>query len=88
MSDLVQINLGRLKDKRDDIVSFLEAKLGVSSVVEGGKIVLSEEAGPVRMKDVKTYLKRYLHREGLRRETRILVEKGEVNFVEVEREEE
>ncbi|MFQ6134813.1 MAG: hypothetical protein ACE5KU_03230 [Nitrososphaerales archaeon] len=85
---MVQINLGKLKDRGDDIVSLLEEKLGVSPVLEGGKVLLEDEDNPVRMKDVKTYLKKYLHREGLRKDTRILVEKGEVNFVTVKREEE
>lgn len=85
---LVQINLGKLKDRGEDIASLLEKKLGVSPVLEGGKVLLEDEDNPVRMKDVKTYLKKYLHREGLRKDTRILVEKGEVNLVKVEREEE
>jgi hypothetical protein len=85
---LVQINLGKLKDRGDEIITMLEEKLGVSPVLEGGKILLEEEDRPVKMKDLKMYLKKYLHREGLRRDNRILVDKGEVNLVTIKRKEE
>ncbi len=88
MLGLVQINLGKLKDRGDEIIALLEEKLGVSPVLEGGKILLEEEDRPVKIKDVKTYLKKYLHREGLRKDTRILVDKGEVNLVTIKRKKE
>tara|TARA_B100001971_G_C17995323_1_gene434422 strand:+ start:202 stop:468 length:267 start_codon:yes stop_codon:yes gene_type:complete len=86
--DLVQINLGKSKVNGDDIVSLLNEKLGSSAVLEGKKILFEDEDKPVRMKDVKTYLKKYLHHEGLRKQIRILVDKGEINFVELQQEEE
>ena len=86
MFDLVQINLGKLKNG-EGIVLLLKDKLGVSPVLEGKKIILEDENNPVRIKDVKTYLKKFLHREGLRKKIRILVEKGEINLVEMEIEE-
>lgn len=83
MFDLVQINLGKLKNG-EGIVLLLKEKLGISAVLEGKKIILEDENNPVRIKDVKTYLKKFLHREGLRKKIRILVEKGEINLIEIE----
>jgi len=86
VSRLVTINLGDLKDMRDDVAALLEEKLGVKPVVDVGRIVL--EGTAVRARDVKLYLKKFLHRKGLRRDFRIFVEKGEVDLVALEREEE
>lgn len=83
---VVQINLGKLKNG-EDIVLLLKEKLGVSPVLDGKKIILEGENNLVRIKDVKTYLKKFLHREGLRKKIRILVEKGEINLIEMEIEE-
>ena len=88
MLDLVQINLGKSKVNGEDIVSLLNEKLGISPVLEGKKILFEDEDNPVRMKDIKTYLKKYLHREGLRKQIRMIVEHGEINFVELQLEEE
>ena len=88
MLDLVQINLGKSKVNGENIVSLLNEKLGGSAVLEGKRILFKDEDHPIRMKDVKTYLKKYLHHEGLRKQIRILVDKGEVIFVELQQEEE
>jgi hypothetical protein len=85
---LVQINLGKSKVSGDEIVSLLNEKLDSSAVLDGKKILFKDDDKPVRMKDVKTYLKKYLHRKGLRKQIRILVDKGEVIFVELQQEEE
>ncbi len=85
---MVQINLGKSKVSGDEIVSLLNEKLDSSAVLDGKKILFKDDDKPVRMKDVKTYLKKYLHRKGLRKQIRILVDKGEVIFVELQQEEE
>ena len=88
MLDLVQINLGKSKVNGENIVSLLNEKLGGSAELEGKRILFEDEDKSVRIKDVKTYLKKYLHREGLKKQIRILVDKGEVTLVELQQEEE
>ncbi len=85
---MVKINLGKLKNKESDVRAFLQEKLGVEPTVEGGSITVGDEDHPVKVGDVKTYLKRYVHREGLKKEARVLVEKGEVKIVQSKQEEE
>lgn len=85
---MIQINLGKLKSEAENIVSMLNEKTGISPKLEGNKILIEDEGKSVKTKDVKTYLKKYLHHEGLRKQTRILVEKNEINLVELKLEEE
>ncbi|MCL4435732.1 MAG: hypothetical protein M1503_00440 [Thaumarchaeota archaeon] len=75
---MVKINLGKLKNKESEIGAFLQEKLGATPSVGGGSITIGDEDHPVKVADVKTYLKRYIHREGLKNEVRVIVEKGEV----------
>lgn len=85
---MVKVNLGELKDVKDDLAALLERKLGVKPVVEGGGVVIEDDDKTVKVKDVKLHLKKFLHSKGLRRKFRILVEKGELNIVALEQEEE
>lgn len=80
--NVVQINLGKLKNG-EGLVLLIKEKLKVSSVLEGKKIIVKDEDKTVRMKDIKTILKKFLHHEGLRKNTRILIENGEVNLIEM-----
>jgi hypothetical protein len=85
---MVKINLGKLKNKGSDIGEFLQEKLGVIPTFEGGSITVGNEDQPVKISNVKTYLKRYIHIKGLKNEARVLVENGEVNIVQSKRVEE
>jgi hypothetical protein len=85
---LVKIHLGKMKNRGSEIGAFLEEKLGVAAVVEGSSITIGDVDNTVRVRDVKTYLKRYLHREGLKKEARTRVEGGELNIVPVKQSEE
>ncbi len=84
---LVRINLNKLKDKGQEIGSYLEEKLRVSSKFESGKFILIENDNDIRMKDLKTYLKKYIYREGLKNEIRILIHNREVNLKSIEKKE-
>lgn len=83
MFNLIQINLGKLKNG-EDLVLLIKEKLRASSILEGKKIILKNEDNLVRIKDIKTLLKKFLHREGLRKKTRILIDKGVVDIIDME----
>ena len=86
---MVSINLGPLKDRSSDLIAFLEEKVGVKPELEGDTITFKEgEEEPPRGGLIKTYVKRFLHREGLRKRYRVLREKGVLNIIEVKVEEE
>ena len=86
-SRMVSINLGPLKDRSNDLIAFLEEKVGVKPELEGDMITFKEgEKEPPHAGLIKTYLKRFLHREGLRKRYRVLREKGVLNIIKVEEE--
>jgi hypothetical protein len=86
----MKILLGTLKDKGDDLASFLEPRIGVKGEVSGGEIDIEDKSVKkgVRSRHVKTYVKRFLSMEKLRDKYRVLVEGGELRLVELETDEE
>jgi hypothetical protein len=76
---MVQIILEELKNKKDDIVTFLQDKLKTNVSVEGNKIIV-EEKTDVNKNEVKTYLKRFLHSEGVRKSHNIHIEKDVIKI--------
>jgi hypothetical protein len=76
---MVQIVLSEFRDKSDDIVKFLQDKLKTNVSVEGNRITV-EEKTEVNKNKVKTYLKRFLHREGVRKNYKINIEKDEIKI--------
>lgn len=86
---MLKIDLGKLKERSDDLATFLEEKLSIKPSMEGDEIILKDEEAKAKLKksSVKTYLKRYLHINDLRRSYRVLVESDELKFVELKVEE-
>ena len=86
----MKILLGTLKDKGDELASYLEPKIGVKGDVSGGAIEIEDKAlkQGIRSRHVKTYVKRFLSVKKVREDYRVLVEAGELRLVELEGEEE
>ena len=86
----MKILLGTLKDKGEELATFLEPRLGGKPKVGGGEIAfedLSMKEG-LRSRHVKTYIKRFLRKEKLPKDYRVLVESGELRIIEIEATEE
>ncbi len=86
----MKILLGSMKDKGDELATFLEPRIGVKAEVSGGELEIEDESmrKGVRSRHVKTYIKKFLSIEKLRKDYRILVEGGELRLVELVGEEE
>ncbi len=76
---MVSIKLGPLKDRGSDLLAFLEEKHDIQPGLEND-IITFEDAReePPRSSLIKTYLKRFLYREGLRKRYRVMCEKGTI----------
>ena len=86
----MKVVLGGLKDRAEELQSFLEPRVGVKPSVSGGELEMEESAirKGVRPRHVKTYVKRFLHQKGLRKTFRVLVNGSQLTIQELEREEE
>ncbi len=86
----MKILLGNLKDKADELVVFLEPRVGTKPKASGSEIEIEDGAirEGVKPRHVKTYVKRYLFQTGQRKAFRVLVEARELKLVELEGEEE
>jgi hypothetical protein len=82
----LKITLGTLKDKANELVSFLEPRVGSKPELSGGEIEIDEESARKGLKprQVKTYVKRFLYMNGVRKNYRVFVEGKELTIQEIE----
>jgi hypothetical protein len=82
----MKISLGTLKDKGDELVSFLEPRVGVKPSLSGDSVEIDDEAvrKGVKPRDVKTYIKRFLFMQGIRKNYRVFVSGKELTVQEIE----
>jgi len=82
----LKVSLGTLKDKGDDLVAFLEPRVGTKPSLSGGEIEIEDEAVKegVRPRHVKTYIKRFLYMNGVRKKYRVFVAGKELTIQEIE----
>ena len=86
----MKVVLGGLKDRAEELQSFLEPRVGAKPSVSGGELEMEDSAirKGVKARHVKTYVKRFLHQKGLRKTFRVLVNGSQLTIQELEREEE
>jgi hypothetical protein len=82
----LKVALGTLKDKGDDLVAFLEPRVGTKPSLSGGEIEIEDEEVKegVRPRHVKTYIKRFLYMNGVRKKYRVFVTGKELTIQEIE----
>jgi len=87
---MLKIELGDLKDKSEDLANFLEKRLKLKPSIEVNSLVLDDTKSKVKIKKslLKTYLKRYLHINDLRKSHRVLIKEDEITLVALKVEEE
>ena len=82
----MKVALGTLKDKGDDLVAFLEPRVGTKPSLSGGEIEIEDEEVKegVKPRHVKTYIKRFLYMNGVRKKYRVFVAGKELTIQEIE----
>ena len=82
----MKVALGTLKDKGDDLVAFLEPRVGTKPSLSGGEIEIEDEEVKegVKPRHVKTYIKRFLYMNGVRNKYRVFVAWKELTIQEIE----
>ena len=86
----MKITLGTLKDKGEDLVAFLEPRVGVKPLLSGDSVEIDDEGvrKGVKPRHVKTYIKRFLFMKGARKKYRVFVQGKELTVQEIELKEE
>jgi hypothetical protein len=86
----MKITLGTLKEKGDDLIAFLEPRVGVKPSISGDSMEIDDDGvrKGVKPRDVKTYIKRFLFMNGVRKKYRVFVQGKELTIQEIELEEE
>jgi hypothetical protein len=81
----LKVTLGTLKDKGDDLVAFLEPRVGTKPSLSGGEIEIEDDEvrEGVRPRHVKTYIKRFLYMNGVRKKYRVFVAGKELTVQEI-----
>ena len=82
----MKVSLGTLKDSGDDLVAFLEPRVGTKPSLSGGEIEIEDEEVKegVKPRHVKTYIKRFLYMKGVRKKYRVFVTGKELTIQEIE----
>lgn len=82
---MIRIRLGKLEKNREELMNFLRARLGDRVSLEDDVISIGDATPPAarNLRQIKTYVKRFLHKRGLKDRFRVLVAKGEMKVVEL-----
>ena len=82
----MKVALGTLKDKGDDLVAFLEPRVGTKPSLSGSEIEIEDEKvrEGVKPRHVKTYIKRFLYMNKVRNKYRVFVSGKELTIQEIE----
>ncbi|MDG6900198.1 MAG: hypothetical protein JRM88_06520 [Nitrososphaerota archaeon] len=81
----MKVTLGTLKGKGDELATFLEPRVGVKPSVSGDSMEIEDESvrEGVKPRQVKTYIKRFLFMNGVRKKYRVFVSGKELTIQEV-----
>ena len=82
----MKVALGTLKNKGDELAAFLEPRVGSKPSFSGDEIEFEDgnvRAG-VKPRHVKTYIKRFLYMNGVRKKYRVFVSGKELTIQEIE----
>ena len=82
----MKVALGTLKEKGDQLAAFLEPRVGTKPSVSGDAIEIEDESirEGVKPRQVKTYIKRFLYMNGVRKNYRVFVAGKELTIQEIE----
>ena len=82
----MKVILGTLKDKREELAAFLEPRVGAKPEVSGDSIEIEDGSmrQGVKPRQVKTYIKRFLFMNGVRKKYRVFVKGTELTVQEIE----
>ncbi len=88
---MVAVDISSLDSNlKDEVQSFMESKLAVKVEREGDTLTFEDkdQRTHVSNPEIRTYLKRFLHKNELRKDYRLLSDEGTLSFVKQKKEKE
>ncbi len=81
----MKVTLGTLKGKGDELAAFLEPRVGTKPSVSGDSMEIEDDSmrEGLRPRHVKTYIKRFLFMNGVRKKYRVFVSGKELTIQEI-----
>lgn len=81
----MKVELGTLKEKGEDLAAFLEPRVGTKPSVSADSLEIEDESvrQGVKPRHVKTYIKRFMFMNGLRKKYRVFVAGKELTIQEI-----
>lgn len=79
---MITVDASDLKKEVNALAEFLQSKLQASVVRKGKMLVIEDSKNPTRTRDVKMYLKHFLHHRGFE-DYRVTVDRSFVRVVKV-----
>ncbi len=82
----MKVALGTLKNKGEELATFLEPRVGAKPSLSGDAIEIDDGnvREGVKPRQVKTYIKRFLYMNGVRKNYRVFVSGKELTIQEIE----
>ena len=82
----MKVSLGTLKDKGEALATFLEPRVGTKPSLSGDAMEIEDGSvrEGVRPRQVKTYIKRFLYMNGVRKNYRVFVAGKELTIQEIQ----
>ncbi len=82
----MKISLGTLKEKGQDLATFLEPRVGAKPSLSGDSMEIDDGSlrEGVKPRHVKTYIKRFMYMNGVRKNYRVFVAGKELTIQELE----
>ena len=82
----MKVALGTLKNKGEELATFLEPRVGAKPSVSGDAMEIEDGSirEGVKPRHVKTYIKRFLYMNGVRKNYRVFVAGKELTIQEIE----
>jgi hypothetical protein len=82
----LKVTLGTFKDKGEELATFLEPRVGAKPELSGGVLEIDDDSvrQGVKPRQVKTYIKRFLYMNGVRKKYRVFVAGKELTVQEIQ----
>lgn len=78
---MITVDASALKEEVNTLTEFLQSKLQTSITMKGKTLLIDDSSAPIKTKDVKMHLNRFIHKRGFSKEYRVTVNRSLIIIV-------